>query len=414
MKDEIRAHLNNPAQLEKLYRANKLSFKREFGTLYPELKGNLLADSWNERLNYENEEINWGTRRELLLVVLGVVLAGLIAKLPAIFSIDPEHFYPRNIGFVVFPLLTAYFAWKNKLSAGKIGILAALVLAGAIFINLLPDNQNSDTLVLSCIHLAVFLWAILGFAFVGDAKGDVTRRLGFLTYNGDLVVMTGLILIAGGLMSAITVGLFHLIGLNIEKFYFENVAIFGLAAAPLIATYLTRSNPALVGKVSPVIAKIFSPLVLVMLVIYLVAIVYSGKDPYNNREFLLIFNALLIGVMALIFFSVAEMSKTTKSRAEIWVLVLLSSVTVIVNAIALSAIVFRISEWGITPNRIAVLGSNLLILINLLLVTVKLCRVIANKTSVGEVGKAIAIYLPVYFAWAIVVAFLFPLIFGFR
>ncbi len=56
------------------------------------------------------------------------------------------------------------------------------------------------------------------------------------------------------------------------------------------------------------------------------------------------FNALLIGVMAIIFFSAAETSKTTKSQTEIWVLILLSVLTVIVNGIALSAILFRISQ----------------------------------------------------------------------
>jgi len=154
--------------------------------------------------------------------------------------------------------------------------------------------------------------------------------------------------------------------------------------------------------------------VLVMLIIYLVAIIYSGKDPYNNREFLLMFNALLIGVMAIIFFSVAGYSKTIKSSAETWVLLLLSAVTIIVNGIALSAILFRISEWGITPNRAAVLGGNVLILIHLLLVTTQLFGVLSKKVDMAAVGKAIASYLPVYFIWIIIVTFLFPFLFGFK
>jgi hypothetical protein len=151
-----------------------------------------------------------------------------------------------------------------------------------------------------------------------------------------------------------------------------------------------------------------------MLVIYLFAIIYSGKDPYNDREFLLIFNALLIGVMAIIFFSVAETSKTPISRAEIWVLFLLSVVTILVNGIALSAILFRISEMGITPNRIAVLGGNVLILINLLLVTAQLYKVVSKKADISGVGKSIAYYLPIYCIWTVIVTFLFPLIFGFK
>jgi len=162
-----------------------------------------------------------------------------------------------------------------------------------------------------------------------------------------------------------------------------------------------------------VIAKIFSPLVLVMLVIYLVAMVFARKDPYNDREFLLIFNLLLIGVLAIIFFSVAE-SKETKSQWEIWVLFLLSTVTILVNGIALSAIIFRISEWGITPNRVAVLGGNVLILINLLLVAAKFFKVLSKRSDVTGVGETISFYLPIYTLWTIVVVFLFPLIFGFK
>jgi hypothetical protein len=394
MKKEILTHINDPKQLEKLYRTNKGAFKQAFSTLYPEVQGNTLANFWNERLNYESEEINWGTGKELLAVIIASLVAGLIAKLPAFFHINEEFFYPRNIGFIIFPLLTLYFGWKNKLSTGKIAFTVAATLAGLLFINFFPDVKKSDTLILSCIHLLLFLWSVLGFAFVGEMGNNRDRRLSFLKYNGDLVVMTTLILIAGAIMTGITIGLFSLIGFNIAEFYFKYIGIFGLAAAPIVGTYLTQTNPQLVGKVSPVIAKLFSPLVIVMLVVYLIAIIYSGKNPYNNREFLMIFNALLIGVMAIIFFSVAEASKTTKSQAEIWVLFLLSVITIVVNGVALSAILFRISEWGFTPNRAAVLGGNVLILINLALVTAQLFKVFSKKADITGLGKLLLFTCP--------------------
>jgi hypothetical protein len=414
MKDQIRAHLNDPRQLENLYRTNKVPFQQEFKTLYPELKGNPLADFWNERLNYEGEQISWGTGRELIVVIVASLAAGLIAKFPAFFTINEEFFYPRNIGFIVFPALMTYFAWKNNLSAIRIAFMVGATLVGVLFINSLPDVAKSDTLVLSCLHLLLFLWSILGFAFAGKEINSDEKRLSFLRYNGDLVVMTTLILISGAILTGITINLFALIGFRIKDFYFQNVGIFGLSAAPLVGTYLTQTNPQLVGKVSPVLAKLFSPLVLVMLITYLIAIAYSGKDPYNDREFLLLFNALLIGVMAIIFFSVAETAKTTKNRAEIWVLFLLSIVTVLVNGVALSAIVFRIAEGGMTPNRAAVLGSNVLILINLLLVTAQLFRALVKKANLRDVGKVIVRYLPIYFVWTVIVTFLFPYLFGFK
>ncbi len=414
MKEEIRNIMHDPKQLESLYRTNKAQFKREFTTLYPELKGNALAEFWNERLNYETDEISWGSGRELWFIVTGCLIAGSIAKFPAWFNIVEDFFYPRNLGFILFPVLSAYFAWKNKLSTAKIASIIGAMLVSLAFINMLPDVKKSDTLILSCVHLLLFLWSVLGFAFTGEVSNSNSKRLNYLKFNGDLVVMTTLIVIAGGIMSGVTIGLFSLIGFNIEQFYFENIVVFGLPAAPIFGTYLTQTNPHLVGKVSPVIARIFSPLVLVMLIIYLIAMVYSGKDPYNDREFLLIFNGLLIGVMAIIFFSVAETSRSTKSKAERVILFMLSLVTIIVNGIALSAIVFRISEWGITPNRAAVLGGNVLILINLFLVTVQLYKVVSGKANVNEVENTISRYLPMYMMWTIIVVFLFPLIFGFK
>ncbi|HSJ66263.1 MAG TPA: hypothetical protein VK921_01250 [Anditalea sp.] len=411
MQDEILPHLNDPRQLEKIYRKNRIDFKKAFIQIYPAHRGQPLADFWNERLTYESDDINWGSTRDFVLIIILSLLAGAIAKLPAILPITEEYFYSRNIGFVVFPMLTGYFALKNKLDFNKILFLLLTYLAAVLYINLLPNN-DSDTLVLACLHMILFLWAILGFSYVGDKKNLVDRRLGFLKYNGDLVVMSAVILLAGGLMTAVTIGLFSLIGFEIEKFYFEYIVIFCLPAVPIFATYITQTNPNLVGKISPVIAKIFSPIVLAMLIIYVSAMIYSGKDPYTDREFLIIFNALLVGVMAIIFFSLSE--KSGSSKIQIRIILMLSIVTIVVNGIALSAILFRISEWGITPNRAAVLGSNILILVNLLLVTIQLIKVVTKKAEIYQIGKWLAFYLPVYLVWAFIVTFIFPLIFNFQ
>ena len=414
MRDQILSNINDPIQLEKLYRQDRNNFKRSFNELYPEIRQTSASGFWNQRLNFSGEEIGRVKRSDLIFIFVTALFAGFIAKVPGLFQINEEFFYPRNIGFIVFPFLTAYFSWKNKMSVQNILIATALSGCGLLFINLFPDRGETDTLILSCIHLVLFLWSILGFAFVGGAANDTVKRLAFLKYNGDLIVMTTLILIAGGIMTGMTIGLFRLIGFQIEEFYFQHVVIFGLPAAPIVGTYLTQNNPQLVGRVSPVIAGIFSPLVLVMLVVYLVAIVYSGKNPYNDRDFLIIFNALLAGVMAIVFFSVAEQSRASKTSLEIWVLFLLCALTILVNGIALSAIIFRIAEFGLTPNRAAVLGGNLLILVNLLLVTFRFSQVIWKRRELSSVGQAIAVYLPVYFAWTVVVTFLFPFIFGFK
>jgi len=413
-RSDILAKIDNPRELEKLYQDNKSSFKTTFNLLYPELTDNTLAGYWHERLNYERPDISWGGKNELAFIIIASLIAGVIAKLPALLTMDPESFYERNIGLIAFPVLTAYFIWKDKLSTKKIAFAGVAFLIAAIFINLLPADKKSDTLVLSCIHLQLFLWAVFGFTYAGDNIKSRQRRLDFLRYNGDLVIMSTPILIAGGILTGITIGLFDLIGFKIEKFYTENIVVFGLAAVPLVATYITQKNPHLVNKVSPVIAKIFSPLVLITLVVYLVAIFFSGKDPYNDRDFLMVFNFLLIGVMAIILFSVAETFKKNENRAGSFILLALSIVTVVVNVIALSAILFRISEWGITPNRLAVLGENILLLANLLIVTFALLKNVSKKAGTSEVENTISAFLPLYIIWIIIVTFIFPLLFHFK
>nr|MBP9121134.1 hypothetical protein [Ignavibacterium sp.] len=148
--------------------------------------------------------------------------------------------------------------------------------------------------------------------------------------------------------------------------------------------------------------------------VYLIAVIYTGKDPYNDREFLLIFNMLLIGVMAIIFFSIAENSKTSGSKIITVMLFALSIVTITVNGIALSAIIFRISEWGITPNRLAVLGSNILILLNLFLMSYRLFKTVKDVNEIEQVGNSIAFFLPVYSLWTMIVTFVLPLLFNFK
>ena len=79
---DILTNIDNPRQLEKLYRDNKTAFKSEFNLLYPELTDHKLAAYWNERLNYESSEISWGSSKELTFVVIASLVAGLIAKFP--------------------------------------------------------------------------------------------------------------------------------------------------------------------------------------------------------------------------------------------------------------------------------------------------------------------------------------------
>ena len=414
MRSEILNNLDNPKQLEKIYRDDKSNFKKEFNQIYPGHQDNASLAFWNERLNYESTKPSWGSKNEVRVVILIALIAGLIANIPNLTGIDKERFLSRNISFIIFPLLSAYFIWKQKLAFKQYLIPLLAIIIAAVYINLLPTNTESSSITLTFIHMPIFLWAILGYSFVGSNLQSSENRIHFLRYNGDLVVMSGIILLSTMLFSAITIGLFSLIDISIEKFYTQYILIWGLAAIPIVATYLIQTNIQLINKVSPIIAKIFTPLVFINLFIYLSAMVYTKKYPYQDRNLLLLFNVLLMGVMALILFSIAEAGKASKNKFNLLMLFGLSLLTILVNFIAVSAIVYRINEFGLSPNRIAVLGGNLLIFINLLLVSYKLFLACFKNVDIEAIEKSIASYLPVYAIWTGLVAFLIPLIFQFK
>ena len=417
MKNFILKNINNPDKLEKIYQSNRLAFKNEFFSLSSKIKDKKIYSYWNARLNYANSGFSVGSSKELIIILYCSLLAVVIAKLPEIFSIDEEFFYTRNISFIVFLPLSFYFIWKKKIKIRKILITSIIILSSIFYINYLPKNppnDESDTLILTCLHLPIFLWSTFSLLFFGKKISSHKKRLSFIKYNGDLIVISGLILLSGGIFSGITVGLFELISIDIEEFYFKYIVITGLASLPIVGTHIIDKNPNIVGKISPFIAKLFSPLVLITLLIYIGSTIFFGSNIYNDRDFLLLFNIVLIGVMALIFFSIIEGLSTSMSKIEICILFLLSLVTITINGIALSAILLRIIEWGITPNRTAVLVSNILILINLVVVATKLYYSLIYNSKLIKVGISIVVFMSIYCLWSLFVTFLFPLIFNFN
>jgi hypothetical protein len=414
MKDSILAHIDNPAQLEKLYRENNAEFKKQFNVIYPNYKDKLGLQVWNERLNYESEKLALGGKNEISAVIILILVGGLIANIPNLTGINEESFFSKNIPLIIFPILSAYFIWIQKIEFNKIWFPIIAIIISAIYVNLIPNYNKSDSTMLVGIHLPMFLWSILGYAFIGAKLNDHPRKIEFLKFNGDLIIMCGIILLSCMVFTLITFGLFELINIKIEESYFRYFAIWWIAAIPMIASFLLQNNPQLINKVSPIIAKIFTPLVFINLLIYLTAVIYTGKYPYNDRNLLLVFNVLLIGVMALILFSVAEVGKNNKGLFTLYILFGLSILTIIINSIALSAISFRILQYGMTPNRIAVLGGNILIFIHLLMVSFKLYKSVRNKAKIEEVETSIAQFLPIYSIWTAIIVFILPFIFHYK
>ena len=419
METAIRENLDQPGQLEQLYRTDRKSFEKAFFAIYPTIEGHHMADFWRARLEYDHqgEPKRQFMKSDLFFLIIACLVSGILIKIPQLIGFDPDQYeyYMKNGGIILFLGLSAYaFLNSGKVRPKQLLVSLLLFALSALYINLLPAGEESDSVVLAYIHLPLLMWCLYGLVYLEFDNGKLMKRIDYIRYNGDLAILTAIILIAGGMLTAITIGLFSAIELNIEQFYMENIAIVGLVSAPIVATFIIRTFPAVTNKIAPIIAGIFSPLVLITLVVYLVSIIVTGKDPYGDREFLIVFNLMLLGVMAIIVFSVTGTSLNKRERFNEWILFILSAVTLLVNLIALSAIIYRLGEFGFSPNRVAVLGSNLLIFVHLLLIMIDLFKVIWRGKEIKTVERTIAKYLPIYAAWTIFVVFILPFLFRMR
>lgn len=419
LKESIESNLEDPQELEKLYRQSPELFARSFEEAFHANPSSSVLGVWNARLQFDKPALARDKSTfihkpsEILLVILLGLAGGTLAKIPFFWSsISEDFFYSRNIAFFVLPALACYFLIKHSVEKTRAIGLGLVFLGAAIFINTLPDPTSSDTLILACIHLPFFLWALVGIAFAGNNYRDLDQRMNYLKFNGEMVIYAILILIGGGLLTGLTLGLFSVIGLHIEDWYMRNVVIYGAVAAPIVATYVTMQRANSGQRLAPTFAKIFSPLVLITLVVFLIANGIQGKSPFTDRDFLIVFNAMLIGVLAITIFTISERPSNNTKIASDYIAIALVVVALIVDMIALSAIVFRLTSYGLTPNRLAVLGANLLVFGNLVGILYYYSKFLRNRVNMQQVEGWITRYLPLYAVWTVFIVFIMPFLFG--
>ncbi|MED1470475.1 DUF4153 domain-containing protein [Bacillus salipaludis] len=408
----INENIANPHELERLFRKDPKAFKKSFPHAWEQSPDSQVLAVWYERLHFKETsttEKAFLLQKAFLFMGLLAILAGICTRI--IFHyVEQQTIAPINLAFGILSFIAAYFVYKNPPRKMVVNSLAALFLISGIYLNMLPLN-NKDSMILAYIHLPIFLWGLVGLAFTGNEYGEGRTRLAYLKFNLEFGILYASMAVSGMLLAGLTMQLFRFVGLNIEDFYFRNIVVFGAAALAIVAAYLVSMNLKFAKNITPYIAKIFSPLVLATLLIYLVTVVWVGKNPFLDRNFLIAFNGILLGVLAVTIFSITESDTDEKKNISDYINFALIVLALIIDSVALSAIVFRLSSYGITPNRLAVLGVNILVWANLIWIMLSYMRFLQNKTGPSTIQDAVTKYLPVYALWAAIVAFTFPLIF---
>lgn len=357
-----------------------------------------------------------GFRLSAVAAVLFAVAAAVSIKLPALFGLDIEshaNFYGRNIGLLLLPILAAYFVWKRGSPDLPLGWLIGGFATAAVIANGWPMTPGGSTEALVILHLPIALWLLVGIAYAGPRWRGVDGRMDFIRFSGELFIYYVLIALGGGVLTAFTVGMFNAIGFDIEPLAARWILPCGAMGAVLIGAWLVEAKQSVVENMAPVLTRIFTPLFAAMLVLFLATLLISGRGIDVDRNVLIAFDLLLIVVLGLLLYAISARAPGAAPDLFDRLLVLLIASALLADAVALWAIADRIGELGITPNRLAGLGLNVVLLVNLVGSAWLYVQFLRGRSSFARLERWQTDYLPVYALWAAIVVTIFPPLFNF-
>jgi len=383
---DIESALGDPRLLEELYHKARqagtvVDFVAAIRQRYAATPDNLLLAAWYYRLQSEEaaaplqrdmvRRINWP-----LAVPLGIIL-GLIYWILS----DQKMVTPDGMPYVLIlwaPLAAAALITLVTLGgpAGKplwrSALVALLVLALAIYAVWIGGQARADYRVLSPIHLPLLAWAAVGLVVAGWGSDD-RNRFAFLIKSTEAIVTGGIYGGAAGLFLAVTFGIFQAIGVIFPDALMRLLTALAAGLVPLLAVatvYDARFSPIEqrfdegLGKLIFTMGRFFLPLTLIVGVIYVLTIPFNFWKPFAERDVLIVYNAMLFAVMALLVFATPITGEGLSSSVQVWLrrgMLVVAILAILVSLYALSAALYRTATGGgITINRLTIIGWNVI------------------------------------------------------
>jgi hypothetical protein len=356
-------------------------------------------------------------RTEAVVAFCLAVAAAVLIKVPAVFGIQIDGnagFYARNLSLFVLPVLTGYFVWKRRLDARAIAWLVAGFVAATVFANAYPFAPDGYTQTLTALHLPIALWvAVVGVAYAGSRWRAAAGRMEFIRFSGELFIYYVLIALGGGVLMGLTSMIFQAIGIDIQPVFGSWILPCGAAGAVVIASWLVEAKQSVVENMAPVLTRLFTPLFAAVLVMFVGTVLWTGRGVGIERDVLIAFDLLLVVVLALVLYAISARDPESPPGVFDVLQVVLVVSALAADAVALWAIAARITEFGLTPNRVATLGMNVILLVNLTWSAVLYIRFLRRRGSFTALERWQTGYVPVYAVWAAFVVIVFPLVFAF-
>jgi hypothetical protein len=319
----------------------------------------------------------------------------------------------RDLGLFVLPVLAAYFVVDRRLPLRRAALLAAPVVLVAVAVNLFPFRAGGDTELLAAAHLPVLLWFVVGAAYLaGDAR-SASGRMDFVRFSGEWAIYFVLIALGGGVL----VGLSGLVLAPITPSANDALSTWvipaGAGGAVIVAAWLVEAKKNVVENLAPVLTAIFTPLFAVMLLVAAGVYAVLGIGRHFDRNLLTVFDALLLVVLALVLYGLSARDPLRPAGAMDVVRTTAVVAALLLDLLVLVSMLARIGELGFTPNRVAALGLNVVLVVDLAVTAWLSIRMLASRSTAARLERWQTAYLPVFGVWTVVVLLVLPPVFGF-
>jgi hypothetical protein len=351
---------------------------------------------------------------EALVFALGAAVVIQAARLAARFPEQEPGWLLRNISLFVLPFLAGYFARRRQLDTRRWMLTAAPFVLVALVVNLYPYRADSATELLVALHLPVVLWFAVAYPYMGGMIRSHERRMDFVRFTGEWVIYYVLIALGGGVLLLLTTLILEPVGTDVAERVVEWVLPSGAAGAVIVAGWLVESKQHVVENMAPVLTMLFTPLFAAMLTVAAATYAVSGVAGEFDRELLGVFDALLVVVLGLVLYAMSAREPSRPAGLMDRVQLLAVSSALVLDVLVLGAMVARIGDLGLTPNRVAALGLNLVLLVNLAGTAWLSMRFITGRIAFHRLERWQTSYLPVFALWAATVVAILPPLFGFK
>jgi hypothetical protein len=151
---------------------------------------------------------------------------------------------------------------------------------------------------------------------------------------------------------------------------------------------------------------VFTPLTALMLLAFLVATLVAGS--VVERDLLILVDLILVLVLGLLLYAISARDPLTPADGFDRLQVLLVISALLLDALMLTAMLSRIAEFGVSPNKLAALGLNIVLLANLTWAARLGVDFVRHRRPFHDLERWQTTYLPVYAGWAAVVVIVFP------